>query len=125
MLGCEPVGKQARQAALYPRVSVGQAGFHSEAATAAAARCGVGSGEGRGEVVEFRARFAHFPRRLEPGAAGRAPAARARQGQPRDLDSAQRRGLQELCGRRFAFSFHGTGADRDPSREGQNLGHPR
>lgn len=35
-------------------------------------------GGGRREVVEFRARFLHFPRRLEPGTAERAPAARAR-----------------------------------------------
>lgn len=43
--------------------------------------------EGR-EVVEFTERFVHFPGRLEPGAAGRAPAAQTRQGQPPESESA-------------------------------------
>lgn len=90
---------------------------------------GAESGERRWgrEVVEFRERFAHFPRRLEPGAAGRAPAARARLGQPLEPESALQRGPQELCGRRLAFSSPaaGTGADPDLAREGQSLWRPR
>lgn len=92
------------------------------AATAAASVSGAGSGKRRWgrEVVEFRARFPHFPRRLEPGAAGRVLAARARLEKPLEPESAQPRGPQELCGRRFAFSSPGAGtrADRDSAREG-------
>lgn len=50
--------------------------------------------------MEFRARFLHFPERQEAGTTGRAPAARAQQGQPREPESAQSRGPQTLCGRR-------------------------
>lgn len=93
--------------------------------------CGVRGGSGKQrwgrEVVEFRARFPHFPRRLEPGAAGRVLAAQARLGQPLEPESAQPRGPQELCGRRFAFSSPGagTGGEPDSAHEGQSLGRQR
>ena len=57
-------------------------------------------GGGGREVVEFRARFLHLPERLEAGTTGRAPAARAQQGLPREPESAQCHGPQTLCGRR-------------------------
>lgn len=81
-------GKKSRQTALYPRVRAGRECSHSGAVTAVA-RSGAGSKERRGrEVVEFTERFVHFPGRLEPGAAGRAPAAQTRQGQSPESESA-------------------------------------
>lgn len=71
--------------------------------------------------MEFRARFPHFPGRPEPGAAGRAPAARARHGRPREPESAQCRGPQPLCRRRCASSppHAGAGAAPDSAPRGE------